>query len=409
MKVQAIAVAACLTILLVAGCLGEGSGLDDTAPEASGDDTGGTGDAHPDTADRPHVHDRWNGRSRVTVVGRTVSTGTLADLDPRRSVWENAYCVLACPSVIKFAPREGNIVPPGTENVTFTASWNASAPPRNEILVSASYMAANMTSFEVFASDIDSGSTHQIRTTVPMADGGHAKQSLWRFRLTVAQCSQDAGCFTGRTEVEPFEVEVTVMAHRTNGTLPKEPPHPDWWTDGPARTVATVQGRADRAGAGAYSANLSDPLSNPSVSTGYVYLPGERVEPVPPGTQVLAARVNWTNQAPLSAAAGAEPWLSYRNSGGQTFFRNWEAERVGNGTAVFIKPLQGNQTDGMYSRNRSRWSFLFGFEGERETGLNDPSLPGRSVTSPYHFDGNYTLEIRAFNATELPEAWSRSV
>lgn len=396
----------CLLTVLIAGCVGI-----NPSPEGQSQDIGGNESnpgKHPQPTNRPHVHDRWNGQTKVTVIDRAVSTGTLADLDPRQSVWENAYCVLACPSVIEFAPKEGNIVPPGTENVTFTASWNASAPPRNEILVSASYMSANTTSFEVFASDIDSGSAHQIRTTVPMADGGHAKQSLWRFRLTVAQCSQDAGCFTGRTEVEPFEVEVTVTAHRTNGTLPKEPPHPDWWADGPARTVATVQGRANRAGAGAYSMNLSDPASQRSVSTSYAYLPGETVNPVPPGTRLLAARVNWTNDAPSSAAAGAEPWLSYRNNGGQTFFRSWEPDRVGTGTAVFVEPFQGNETDGMYVQNRSRWSFLFGFEGEQETGLDDPLLPGRSVTSPYRFDSDYTLEIRAFNATDLPEAWSGS-
>lgn len=409
--------AVALVLIQLAGCLGGPLSDPDVDPEERLPTVPDNGSqpcpgARRGTTDCPHVHDRWNERTRLTVIDRTVSTGTTGDVDPRRSIWWNLGCGGGCPQQVTFAPKPERIVPPGTDEITFRASWQADLPPRSEFMVSVYYMAANMTSFRQLAGGIASGSSHTVNTSVPMADGGHARQSLWRFRITVSQCihrPRGVMCVTGAdTDPGPLRFNVTVRADRDDGPLPKEPPHPDWWADGPSRRVATVRGRADTIGAGSYAVNASmDPARPETIArTSYAHLPGDEVAPVPPGTKSLAARVNWTNAAAPSDAAGLRPWLGYRHSGGDGTWRVWAPAQVGDGTATFVQPLEADQTDGMYVRNRSRWTFLLSFEGDRDTGVQDPLLAGRSVTSPYRFDGRYTLEVRAFNATRLPAGWA---
>lgn len=390
-------VAVLLVALPLAGCVG-GSGGSAAGPDAvqgnASDEAGGVVNTSADTR-QAHVHDRWEGRKAATVIDRTVSTGATTDVDPTGPVLFTLICAFTCGSSAELTPEEGRIVPPGTSNVTLTASWDETPPPGQEFRVLADYMSANATEW-IDLGEIESGRPVTINTTVAMADGGHAKQSLWRFRLFVLQCAEESGigiCLT-RFDTREVSIDLAVEAERDDGPLPLEPPHPDWWADGPVRDVATVQGRASHAGVGPYFVNLTDTAEGSfGFGTIYEFVPGGQHDPVPPGTVQLTANVTWSNDAPTADAAGVRPFLLYYHGAGFRFL-TWPADETGDGSARFTMRIQSNMTDGMYNVNRSRWSFFLGFQGAEDTGVDEPVVGG-DVTNPYLYQGSYELAIRA--------------
>lgn len=134
---------------------------------------------------------------------------------------------------------------------------------------------------------------------------------------------------------------------------------------------------------------------------GYGFWFGDEHDPVPPGTEVLVMRVNWSNGAPTADAAGAAPWVQVYDGGGGFQFRSVEATRQNDTEWTYVLPIHANRTDGMYVENRSRWWFLMGFEGAEDTGVDDPVF-WTDVTSPWTFDGDWRFEVRAYNTTDLP-------
>lgn len=400
-----VPVVALLTVALAfAGCIGgsapagDGNGTDPgEADDGSGNATVGDG---PPTQVR-HVHDRWEGDEERTVFDGTVETGDSTDVDPSETLTENVVCVFICGSFVEFAPDDGEIVPPGTEQVTFTASWDASPPPGHEIYVYGAYMSANATGYEALVDgQLTSGETVEVNTTVPMADGGHAQQSLWRFRLFVLRCASNGNggtLFCGtRLDTEPFSADVTVTAERVEGQLPPEPPHPDWWANGSVRDVGSVADTVDRTGTGPYYLHTN--TSGLSIGVFYAAMDEDEHEPIPPGSRLLVARLNWTNDAATADAAGAEPWLRYADGEG-LFWKRWEPDQVEDGSALWTMGLTDDMTDGMYDPERSRWSFYLGFTGSQGTGVDDPFL-GEELTTPYRFEGSYDLTIRVHNTTD---------
>lgn len=398
---SALGTIALLLVVPLAGCVGgsgggpAGANGTDGGPSTPATTSGNASAA----ASTKHVHDRWEGRTVAPVIDRTVATGATTDVEPTGPALFTLICAFTCGSSVEFAPQEGRVVPPGTANVTLTASWDETPPPGQEFQVMADYMPANATEW-IDLGEIESGQSVEINTTVEMADGGHAEQSLWRFRLFVLQCSEESGiaiCLT-RFSSDEMQIDVDVQAHRGPGELPLEPPHPDWWGDGPVRGVAAVQGQANSAGVGPYFVNLTAAAEGSfGMGTIYEFVSGDEHDPVPPDTAQLVANVTWSNDAATADAAGVRPFLLYYH--GQGFrFRTWAPEEVGDGSARFTMPLQRNMTDGMYVENRSRWAFFLGFQGARDTGVDEPFVGG-DVTNPYLFQGSYELSIRAFDVT----------
>lgn len=396
-------VAICLLVAPLAGCIGSGSG--DGGGGGSMGPTNGTpgGDATPDVQAPDaieHVHDRWDGQEVRTVVDRTVATRATTDVQPTGPAFDTLLCLFICGSYVEFTPEQGSIVPPGTEEVAFTASWEDGSPPGQEYRVFADYLPADAGDYRDLA-ELEPGTTYTINTTTEMADGGHAKQSLWRFRLFVLQCDTttpiDSFCST-RFSTSDLEFDVTVDAHRVDGPLPEEPPHPDWWADGTARPVGSASGQASTTGAGVYHVNVSS--SAIYISTTYASLNGTEHAPVPPGTKVLTADVTWTNEAATAGAAGVQPFMLHYDSSGVRF-QMWQPEEVGEGEARFELPIEPDRTDGMYARERSRWLFFLGFQGSQDTGVDEPFF-GSDLTNPYRFEGSYELEITAHNTTSIP-------
>lgn len=394
--------AVALLVVPLAGCIG-GTGGNGTGGGSAPADTTVEGDASPDVSAptaTEHVHDRWDGQEVRSVVDRTVATRATTDAEPTGPLLDTFICVFICGSYVEFAPAEGEIVPPGTEEVTFTASWDASPPAGHEFRIFADYLPADAGDYQDLA-EIENGETYTINTTTEMADGGHAKQSLWKFRVFVIRCTTDEGAeiCTTRLSNEELEFDVTVEAHRVDGPLPKEPAHPDWWADGTARPVGSASGQASTTGAGVYHVNASS--SSIYISTTYASLNGTEHAPVPPGTARLTANVTWTNEAPTADAAGVQPFMLWYDSSGVRY-RMWQPEEVGDGQARFELPIDPDQTDGMYAKERSRWLFLLGFQGSEDTGADEPFF-GSDLTNPYRFEGSYELEITAHNTTSVPD------
>lgn len=388
-----------LLVLLagLAGCLGDGPA---PANASDGDDRSLPGNGHPSRADRPHVHDRWEGKNRTVVVDRTVRTDNLTD--PRSDpVGGSPSCEFPCGDRITVVPHTGRIVPPGTAEVRLIATWDAQDLFVERTEVSLEYIPANGSGF-VEANTRPSGEPWRINTSVAMADDGHAKQSLWVFRLTVSSYvdapetrPQVPGLLT-----ESIEIDLRVVAHRTDGELPREPPHPDYWGDGPRRTLITQNGTEDAAGVALIQATGGHSTTGTAVGWDAgpeVAMTGDEHGIVPPGTNLLMMNVTWTNDSPAADQAPARPYAEVSNRGPYVDQERWAPDRVGDGEATFTMPIDQDDWDGMYA-NRSRWFFHLVFKGER---IGDGiGTPEGDLTGAYHFQGSWRIEIAVFNGTE---------
>lgn len=371
----------------LAGCIG-GTDAGPSGDAANANDT--TTDAattgNASASKRSHVHDRWDGRTEVTLFDGTVQTRSTTDLDPSQDLFDNVVCAaFTCASGVTFGPAEDEIVPPGTDRVTVDASWEedaaATAPGvTNEVFFG--YRAANMGGIAVLGTSPNGSWT--INTTTEMADGGHAKVSLWMFGFYVTRTVDGVGRLP-RHSVQPFAIDVAVTAHRVQGELPLEPPHPDWWTDS-SRTLYNVSQSGNAYGGTYFSGTVDGNYPADWVN-------GTEHGVVPPGTQTLVVEITWNNTSPASAAATPRPYAYWLNT--FTFeddLTRWEPATLEEGRAVYEMKLTEGMTDGMYSE-RSRWRFLWYFRGQ-DTGASDP-LFGQETTGPYHLDGEWSVEITA--------------
>lgn len=395
-RLLVLAVAA-LVLPGLAGCIGGIGGAGGAEGQPNGSDTNATGqDEHPQPTDQPHVHDRWDGRERRVLMDRSVTTSSPDPTDRGEPLLSTATRAFFGPNSRVFTLPEGEIVPPGTANLTITASWDAQRWPRTEVTrtrISMRYMPANVNHYTHLGEASGGQGTWTVETDVPMADGGHATHSLWRFRIVASDRLEEEPIFsfgTGRTVGGEFEIRVRIVANRTDGPLPLEPPHPDYWADGPVRPIAEASGQGSTVGAGVTGV---EPTGSASVE-----LEGTDHGIVPPGTRQLAAVVAWNDSSPSDPAARSAPELEWRNSGWE-LDRTWEPDRTEPGRSVYTMPLQEDDTDGMYA-NRSRWHFEFRIAGE-DTGHDEPVFRN-ALREPWVFDGSWRLRIWAVNGTTLP-------
>lgn len=396
-----------LAAVPLAGCVGGGGagpGAEGQGPAAgTGNGSGPTGDGGSlnvtDADAQAHVHDRWEGAEETALFSGQVSTGSSTDLDPSDDVVTNLVCVVVCGAIAEFGPDEGEIVPPGTDRVEVTAEWSEQdVEPAVRTDVVLAYRAANMSDYQ-WLDAREPGATWTVNTTVEMADGGHATLSLWRFRLIATT----QGGAEGTVEInlprmanEEMTFDVTVTAHRVDGALPLEPPHPDWWPNGTDARVVLDDGEdVTAAGAGEWYASMDGCL----LCRGEAVWDGSEHGPVPPETRLLVAWVNWTNDAPTADAAGVQPWLVYHDGTG-FLFQPWDASVRDPGAWAFVLPVTADRTDGMYAEDQSRWTFVVGFQGTTEVG-KEPVV-GSSVTSPYAFDGSWSISIQAYRTDQAP-------
>lgn len=390
-----------LTGPMLAGCLGGSTGPSRdpvTDNETSRDRTNGTVD-HPGS-DRPHVHDRWDGETQRTLMDDTVEMEPPLDpLDPfAPAAW------LIAPRVA-FGLPDGAVVPPGTERLGIDVTWSPEYPIAPDATgdpdrVAVEYKATNQARFREAGDIVGAyGSVNVTNLTVAMADPGHAQASSWRFRLVHPLARPDA-------RVLGTSFHVTITAYRQEGPLPTEPPHPEWWSNGSVVTLYEDSGSREEIGTtphwgyAPHAVSLDDPgLADPDRGR----INGTDHTMIPYGTKQLVAKVNWSSSSPLDPVSDPVPYLHYRwRTGYEEQRTRWAAEEIGDGRAVFVLPVTDEMVDGIYPRERSRWTFQWYFAGQ-DTGLESPPR-GDPVTRPYAFDGDWSIRIAAYNATELPES-----
>lgn len=388
---RTLAIVALLVAAPMAGCLGTGGEAGTAASPSDGNSTTNASEPAPEAspAATSHVHDRWDGASEKVVVDDTVTTSTRTDTDPRQPAFVLALDLVFGPDEVPFRPPEGRIVPPGTDEVVVEAEWPEEAAPNLQRQAFLDYRTAADADFQ--RKELQpTPATYTIDTDVEDADGGHAQFSLWEFRLELRTYDPTTGDYAPSTE-GGLEVDVTVTAHRVNGSLPKEPPHPDWYGNGSALPIHASSGSAEAVGAGFYQVGTD---GTPYPAGGYVNGSDHRI--VPPGTKILEATINWSDESPSPAAVSAVPQLQY-NFGRSFEWRTWTAEESGESYRRYVLPVEPDMTDGIYA-GKSRWRFRYAFLGQ-DTGVDEPVF-GTNVRAPYHFDGSWSIDVTAYDVTD---------
>lgn len=396
---------ALLAVVPLAGCIGglggggAGPGADATADGGTDDGSGpGSGVAaegqtpEADEADsRPHVHDRWDGQTEKVLVDETYTTRTRTEVQPGDGLLSVARDVAFGPDEVHISFPEGHIVPPGTDRVVVEATWPEDPVPeaaREAYLV---YRSAGDEEFE----ELDYQGTPAmwtIDTDVEMADDGHAEMSVWQLRLELRTEIHDALGHVPSTE-GGLDVDVRVTAHRVNGSLPLEPPHPDWYADG-SRIDLVSDGGTDQAADAWFYQVGTDGEAYPAAG----YADGTDHPIVPPGTRTLVAEVTWSNEAPTGPALPVGPDVQW-NNGRFYEWNDFEPTTSEEGRTLYVLPVTEDMTDGMYQGN-SRWSFRWALFGQ-DTGVDEPVF-GSDAHGPYVFDGEWSIQIAAYAVDDPP-------
>lgn len=219
-----------VTALALAGCLGSPP---DAAPA---DDVGGPIDA-------PHVHDRWEVGTRLTIVDRTVETdwSALLPTDPTRA-HRPAFVVDIEPKVAG-GTHVPNGVLPGTERIDIALEWTGGVDEALRLCVTNEGASGNICSTGL-ARDMATGGTWTIdRNTSDGAfldnetwDDPHTLESDWRFQVWLCATGPDDGRCPADVTISSFHLTVTI--HRDEPVLETVRPVADDGTLDERRTVA---------------------------------------------------------------------------------------------------------------------------------------------------------------------------
>lgn len=229
---------------------GGGSGSDDGS---GSDGSSGDGDGASTSGNRPHVHDRWEDQEARTLVDQTVTVEAITQDEPlllRQCKFSNRNLCLGSAT---FAPEAqggtGTIVPPGTANLEVTLDYDT-ADFAGLRLYWRDRIASGGCQPGWGCRAVASPTTFEINITDErQTDDGHASVSAWRFILDAYQVpgvdQPGQGAFVHYGE---GEVDVEIVAHRIEGELPLEPPHPEFWTNTSTYRVGYLQGSTDQMG-----------------------------------------------------------------------------------------------------------------------------------------------------------------
>lgn len=227
----------------LAGCVGGSggaSGSDGDPAGTDGNETTTDGDpATGDGDDRAHVHDRWDGASKMAVIDST--TVTLSIVDPEEPDGTDG-CIDADGACFggEEVPPTG-IVPPGTGWVNVTVEYPEDEFESIEVL----YQDALTSSWST-AGQVASGGTASIKIQdVRQTDDGHAKVSRWRFAVQ-AQGNPNGLPYDGPATPQGGDVTVSAEAVRGPGPLPLEPPHPEYFVNTTVHRVSYIEGQVQQ-------------------------------------------------------------------------------------------------------------------------------------------------------------------
>lgn len=308
-------------LVLLPGCLGWGVGPAGPTNDAPAGDASAPSYENSSVRVRngteflpgsePHTHDFWNGRERVIIANRTLSFD-----DPNNLLGNE----------VTFLPDPGKSVLPGTAEIRLTLRWDGYAD------VSARYFFPGRWRVLTDSREMSSGETWRIPLNRSGWDVPHARRSLWEF--TVRRSAFDVNT----------EIEATVTIHRSNRSLPLDPPHFDQFGGKDRKVLYDEELRVSD-----WMAPLRSHQGDPLV----VFPPfGQAMDAVPPGTARIVVDIRWG-----SSPTGDPGYrLTYLTAHDTTDDRSATAsERGADGARWAIEPSD-DEADSPYAYH-SRWEF----------------------------------------------------
>lgn len=431
-KAILILVTVTLVGVSLAGCLGA-SAPNDTP---DGDDPSGAGTSNrtlgggnpgaTSQGPRPHTHDFWKGRETIPVVDREVSIqaantdtdgdGPLVERVGPNSCSGGTIDIAAwCLGRRRFVPEPwGDDLPkavaPGTSHMTATATWSdetitgvelsAIAPDGREVHFgevedsggTVRLLAEDVREPDPWGFDDEPGEVN-LSMMYPLAvvDDGHADQSAWTFVMTAT----DGAFGSSLASVAHGSVHWKIEAHRANGSLPLEPPHPDWYANTDSYHVGFGEDSADNAFEVTY------------MSTDYGYVRIRPQNPVPPGTDEIVIRVKLTNDSPLGDQEQTSPRVRVFNSTDPSPFSGSgeEISPASQDGEVYIYRLKprDRDLDSTYActGEDSVWSFRAYVEPQPV--VEDEPVLGADVPGVMHWSGKIEMSVATSNTPDV--AW----
>lgn len=359
-----------LLLSLLAGCTSTPASTDPArdealAPFAPKDEAASARDPTP-LAERPHVHDYWEGASSVTLLDENVQVmvahNHLFDEPPREQHTHGCDETLASESQggsRKFSLPDGIIVLPGTEKLSFLIDWTVPSVTGLRLL----YRPANQHDL-VDGGIVTSGTAIDVVLTPEMADAGHATRTSWVFFL----------CADGGAPVNIAEgtVHVNLMALRAP-EIPLEPPHPDWWGEATEIELANLT-------------NATQALTVLNKGEGaWIHVPLDHGRLIPPGTTRIHAHVTIEDGSLAAEAFAVQPILYYRDS----TVPEWVYKTATITQDDLHIDVDHNMADGVYARE-SNWDFWLRLSSPEPV----ETLAGR-MSEPRYFDGTVSLHLVA--------------
>lgn len=395
----ALIAATMMVAVPLAGCIGGSSGgnpasgpsgTKDEIENATGNRTEGEG-----AGNVSHVHPRWDNPEtpayddldKIAVIDTTITLDPTSQSCPRTSSGGGGQggsggrvCLggVVITDLGNWPNGDPHIIPPGTEKVTVQLNWSSGADIAglNVFYRDALDRPGTWSGAMPDSPVTESGGTASvvIGNKTAMADNGHAQQSAWQFSVEAYGNPSGQSETYDRVRYADGKVKVRVVAHRVNGSLPLEPPHPDYWAETSTYQLGHLTGSAGQtivAGPFTVDQGSSNPqtnrpglkwINNPG-KVGYRFsgprpdkIPNLDVrhpmQAVPPQTKTLAATV----RAQISTQAGS-PQVCVLKSTEPA--RQWqEAVPMGEGckpapsgnkTLTFRETLKAEQWDSLYA------------------------------------------------------------
>lgn len=411
-RIAAVLVVASMLVVPLGGCIsGVSPGSDGNSTDPVENDTEArsfSGLAAPvNESELGHVHDRWGSKDKLPLVDRSIRIEALRTSpsgieDPDDVIVGcddyGIFFSTTCLGRTTFRPEaqdERRVVPPGTAALEATVTWEDPAISGVQLWFNPAYVDRWLTLGQ-FGS---SGEEETVRSTqynpdwdsfpLDWTDDGHAQATRWTFAATAYAGGEPYAVADG-------SVDVSIDVERTDGDLPYEPPHPDWF--GNTSSYRVIE--AERW----YNETWEQTQVWWFNRWNYMFWFHSR-NPVPPGTREVLIDVNLTNHSPTADVdelrSTVDMW--YWTDG---FWRYGEwppgdapSEKTRDGDQVRFRIVpEPRETDSVYAcgPRDSMWGFLVWVH---PPSVDDPVFP-TSHPTVQHYDGRIGIDGAATDRTD---------
>ncbi len=321
---------------------------------------------------RPHVHDYWEGATEVVLLDAAIPVmvfhNHLFDEPPRPQHTHGCDETLTSTSQggsVKFSLPPGQLVYPGTQELTFAATWTLPTVLGVRLL----YRTANEHDYRDGGS-LTNGGALTIPVAPQQADGGHATKTQWGFFLC-ADSPQPLDLAQG-------DVAVKLVAHRMV-ELPLEPAHPDHWNGNDAILLV------EESWTGAAVTALNQGTG------GWFHLGLSEHQLIPPGATRLNATVTYESTSAWRAVDPGTVLLYWRDSTVPDWiYRKTPPTSVDGDQLRYELSIGDEMADGVYA-HESNWDLWLRVLATTNTGA--PSGVGQ-WGAPHHWEGRLAVTVQ---------------